>query len=133
MNAASMAQAAYATSARATISARGAEFRALANVTGQLAAAAKRKADDHPGYVAALARNLEIWTIFGADVAHADNALPKALRAQIWNIAAFVRTHTLQLLRSEDGATPEILITINRNIMRGLDPDTNAPPAAGAP
>lgn len=103
----------------ATASPRSIESAALAKATADLMTASRRAGADHPGYIAALSKNLTLWTLFAADAGHPLNALPVELRAAIIRLAAFVRKQTL-LLQRGDLADIESLLEINRNVLAGL-------------
>jgi flagellar protein FlaF len=116
VNAFHLARTAYATAAPVRPP-RSVEYDAFARVTERL----KQEAGDHasfPGLVSALAENQRLWTILATDVADADNALPESLRARIFYLAEFTRTHTRRVLRRM--ATPDALVEINLAVMRGL-------------
>ncbi len=103
----------------ATASPRSIEGAALAKASADLKAASARISDDHPGYIAALSRNLTLWTRFAADAADSRNGLPVELRAGVIRLAAFVRHHTMRLQRG-DPAEISVLLEINKNIAEGL-------------
>lgn len=75
---------------------------------------------DYPAYVAALSKNLALWTLFAADAGSDHNPLPLKLRAGIVQIAAFVRAETLRLQRSQSETGIAALVEINANISAGL-------------
>ncbi len=109
----------YRKSMLATASSRAVESAALAKVTAELQSAADRATKDHPAYIAALSKNLALWTLLAADAAHPGNALQVELRASIIRLASFVRRQTLKL-QSGGGGEIEGLLEINRNILIGL-------------
>lgn len=119
----------YRNAMLATANPRFIEAAALSKAAARLKAAAERAGGDHPGYIAALSRNLTLWTLLAADAAHPRNSLPAELRAAIIRLAGFVRRQTLQLQRS-GGADIDVLLEINANIAAGLH--QSAPPPAGA-
>lgn len=128
MSVTTRARNAYQQSTQSTATPRAVEYKLLSRLTGALVAGENNKKTDLPAYIDALSRNLEFWTVIGADTAHRNNALPPALRAQIFYLYEFVRSHTNKLYNSNDGLTAEALIDINKNIMMGLrhDPAPNA-------
>ncbi|MEM1356477.1 MAG: flagellar biosynthesis regulator FlaF [Planctomycetota bacterium] len=89
------------------------EYQAFAQVTHRM-----RDAQDFPVLADALHRNLKLWTLIAADVAGQGNALPEALRAQLFYLAEFTRTHTASVLRGDAEAGP--LVEINLAVMKGL-------------
>lgn len=125
MDAQSRAYAAYGDARAAAKSPRQVEYLAFARITRSLSDAAAETdgaADaakpDFPRLAAALHENLKLWTIVAADVATPGNALPEALRAQLFSLAEFTRAHTRRVLAREAG--PAALIELNTAIMRGL-------------
>ncbi len=105
----------------ATASPRSIEGAALSRAAADIKAASARIIADHPGYIAALSRNLTLWTRFAADAADPRNGLPLELRADVIRLAAFVRHQTLRLQRGEE-AELDVLLDINKNIAAGLAP-----------
>jgi len=110
----------YRQAMRATACPRAIEGAALLKAATDIQSAAIRAEADYPGYIAALSRNLTLWTILAADAAHPDNALPADLRGAIIRLAAYVRVQTLRLQQSRAGAGADALVEINRNIAEGL-------------
>ena len=104
----------------ATANPRTLECAALAKITAELDAARSRKTTEFPRYVAALSRNLSLWTQFAGDAAHDGNGLPAALRREIIRLATFVRAHTFRLHSRDSIADDSVLIDINRNVLAGL-------------
>lgn len=104
----------------ATAGPRSIESAALLQTAAQLQAASENAKSDFPAFIAALSRNLTLWTLLAADAARPDNALPQDLRSAVMRLAAFVREQTLRLQRNETGAEVAALIEINRNIAAGL-------------
>ncbi|MFN0024048.1 MAG: flagellar biosynthesis regulator FlaF [Parvularculaceae bacterium] len=127
MQKASPAQGVYRHAMRATASPRAIEAGAIADATRDLKSGIAGRERDFPAYIAALSRNLGLWTHLAADIIHLDNKLPNELRTQLLRLAAFVRSHTLRLQRQDVAADPNVLIEINQNIIAGLQ----AAPAAG--
>lgn len=117
---ASPARAGYQKSMLATSSPRAIEIEALARTSAELARAMERREADYPAFVAALSKNLTLWTRFAADAAGEGNALPADLRAGIIRLASFIRTATFRLMRSADAGDASALIEINANVMEGL-------------
>jgi flagellar protein FlaF len=117
----SLASKGYQSSMLATASPRSIEGAALSRAAADIRAASARIGADHPGYIAALSRNLTLWTRFAADAADARNGLPLELRAGVIRLAAFVRHQTLRLQRGEP-AEIDVLLEINKNIAAGLTP-----------
>ena len=118
MNALEQARTAYGSAAAPIKTPRAAEFDALARVSHRLRDALRRKATDYPGFVAALADNRRLWTMFATAVAESDNALPKDLRARVFWLAEFTDHHSHQILTA--GADAAVLIEINAAVLKGL-------------
>ena len=64
-------------------------------------------------------RTARLWSTLALDVADPDNALPAALRAQLFYLFEFTEVHSRRLL-GRDGASPDILVEINTAVLRGL-------------
>lgn len=120
MPAASSAGAGYQRSMLATSSPRVIESEALARASADIKRCYEKREGDYPAYVAALSRNLALWSLFAADAASSGNQLPKALRAGVIRLAAFVRVETLRLQRSRAEAGIDALLEINANVSAGL-------------
>lgn len=82
---------------------------------------------------AAVRYNRKLWMIFGQSVTRDENPLPKAVRTNIFNLAAFVIERSHQIEMKFEPEKIDALININREIAAGLRAsDTPAPqPAAG--
>lgn len=120
MSNAATARGAYRRAMAATAGPRSIEAEAFENVSAALARSARGSAADYPAYVAALSRNLSLWTILAADVARDDNRLDAETRSRIWNLATFVRQHTTRLLQSGVAADVGSFLAINAAIATGL-------------
>ncbi len=118
MNTTLQARAAYGAAPLTLRTGRSAEYQVFAEVTARLRAASNAAQADFPRLVAAVHDNRRLWTHLAADVADADNALPQALRAQIFYLAEFTDHQSQRILRGE--ASAAALIDINLAIMRGL-------------
>ncbi len=116
----SLAGASYRQAMLATASARSIEGAALAKAAADIQRSFDRRDRDHPGYIAALSRNLTLWTHLALDAAHPGNALPVDLRAAVIRLSAFVRAHTLRLQSRDAAVDAGVLLEINRNILAGL-------------
>ncbi len=77
---------------------------------------------------AALADNQKLWGVLLFDVMETENPLPEKLKAGIISLAMFVDQYTPEVMAGRKAAQP--LITINRNIMRGMK---GLAPAAESP
>lgn len=117
MTATSLALSAYRSSAAPIRSDRGSEYAAFETVTARLAKAA-HPTSTMPNRAAALHDNRRLWTVLATDLASDDNALPQALRAQLFYLAEFSLLQSSAALK--DATAIEPLIDINRAVMRGL-------------
>ncbi len=120
----------YSASMRAASDPRMNELRLFAQITSAMVETESARRADYPAFVAALSRNLQLWTVIAADVSTEGNKLPKELRARIFQLAEFVRTTTAAILSGDASAAASILIDINRDIMSGLQ---TAPLMNGGP
>ena len=118
MNASQLARQAYAPTTFSLNAGRETEAQILSRITARLKQADVLKEKDYPGFVAALHSNRRLWTLFATDVAGEDNALPPALRAQVFYLAEFTDLHTQRVLREKRSIAP--LIEINTAVLRGL-------------
>jgi len=118
VNAFDLAQSAYRPTGASTRSEASIEYEALARVTRRIQAAANADAVVPHDLYAALHDNLRLWTVIAEAVADAGNALPEELRARLFYLAEFTLKHTRLVFRRE--AKPDILLEINRSVMRGL-------------
>ena len=118
MNASQLARQAYAPTTFSLNAGRETEAQILSRITARLKQADVLKEKDYPGFVAALHNNRRLWTLFATDVAGEDNALPPALRAQVFYLAEFTDLHTQRVLREKRSIAP--LIEINTAVLRGL-------------
>ena len=118
MNALSQARQAYAASAAPTRSARSVEYETLARITHRMRRAAQQGQVGFADLAAALHDNRRLWGIFAAEVADADNPLPRDLRARLFYLAEFTLHHTPLVLSGEAGI--DALLDLNTAVMRGL-------------
>ena len=116
MNAFNMAQRAYAPTTAPTRSERSIEYDVIARITSRLKNAITK--NEYPKLIEALHENNALWRALSIDVADADNALPKSLRARIFYLAEFTDTQTKKVIRKNDSAVP--LLEVNMAILRGL-------------
>lgn len=114
------ARARYEKSMLATSSPRAIEHEALARISAEIKRTHANRQAEFPAYVAALSKNLALWTQFAADSADPTNPLPESLRAAIIKIYAYVQRETLRLQRSHAEGGIEALLEINGNVCAGL-------------
>ena len=112
-----LAQSAYNPVQSAVKTERGIEHAAFERITAQLSQA-DRLGASVAQKAAALHDNRRLWTLMAANVAESSNALPQALRAQIFYLAEFTLQHSRKALTAGAPITP--LIDINTAVMRGL-------------
>ena len=121
MTASALARNAYHESARTTASPRAVERQLLSKLTTAIVVAQKKRDDDPAGFIRALGKNLEFWTVVATDVASEGNQLPVELRAQLFYLFEFTQHYTRKLMAdNENNFDAEPLIDINQNIIRGL-------------
>ncbi|MDF1793199.1 MAG: flagellar biosynthesis regulator FlaF [Thalassobaculaceae bacterium] len=100
---------------------RDLEYRLLAQVTGGLMKARDGRAALQEKYNWIL-QNEKVWGVFLADVNDPDNSLPRQLKGGIASLALWVMKET-KFVMSDDNASLDDLIEINRQIMAGLKPE----------
>ena len=96
--------------------ARDAEYDAFSRVTRMLRQAAE--AGHGPGWIDAVDKNNQLWTLLASDLADPGNKLPDQLRAGLLSLAGFALRHGHRALSGKVGIEP--LIDINMAMMRGL-------------
>lgn len=117
---------AYNRAIKNTSSPRDVEYRLLGQVTSALMKAQQRMTDARtkPTVMAevmdALNWNNQVWDTFVQDVGTEGNMLPRELRAAIVSLGIWVSRET-NLVTSGEGDI-EALISVNKAIMRGLNP-----------
>lgn len=126
MTVSALARDAYHQSARTTASAREVERQLLSRLTTALVVAEKNRESDNPGYIRALSKNLEFWTVIATDIASDGNQLPTELRSGLFYLFEFTRSHTHKIISGDAALDAEPLIEINQNIIRGLQAPENA-------
>ena len=115
---ASLANNGYASSIQSTGSDRSIEYQAFAHVTQALTSVNRDAPDYFAKLFEALHKNLKLWTILSVEVANDNNELPAELRANLFYLAEFTRAHTAKVQAGK--ADTDVLIDINRMVMRGL-------------
>ena len=117
---------AYKRTIRQTAAPRDVEYRLLAQVTAALIKAkdVRESSGRDPRRMAqmmdALNWNNQVWDAFVEDVGTEGNMLPRELRAAIVSLGIWVTRET-NLVSSGEGDI-DALISVNRAIMRGLNP-----------
>ena len=119
---------AYKKALNKTASSRNAEYRLLAQVTAALIEAKEADGDmrKNPAKMKMLAHalnwNNEVWSTFMDDCRSEDNKLPEKLRGGILSLGIWVNKETQAALNGDAGL--DALISVNRDIMKGLDDAT---------
>lgn len=100
----------------------------LANLDGERlereallkAASLLEYARTHPDDTAALADALEftveLWTVFQADVADAENPLSKETKERVLSLGAFMDNAARELVGTFDAATLRAMVEVHRNL-----------------
>jgi flagellar protein FlaF len=97
------------------------EYDLLARCTQRLTAAWADRKINYMALIVALDANQQLWSTLASDVALPTNGLPAQLRSQLFYLYEFTCLHS-RLVR-ENGASVEVLVDINRAVMRGLRGD----------
>jgi len=114
---------AYQRTLKNTENPRNTEYRLFAEITRDLLEAQKHGVVD-ARLVEAIDRNRKLWIALGTDCASDSNMLPKETRAAIVSLSIWVQKYSREVTRKGEDITP--LIDVNRNIMKGLNPDASA-------
>ena len=119
---------AYKKALNQTASSRNAEYRLLAQVTAALIDAQETAGDmkKSPAKMQKIAEalnwNNEVWSAFMEDCRSENNKLPEKLRGGILSLGLWVGKETQAAMNGE--VSLEALISVNRDIMKGLDDAT---------
>lgn len=113
-----LARAAYGQREAPVRTARAQEYDLLARCTQKMAMASAQSTDEFPLLATAVYENLQLWCALAVDVADEDNALPSALRAQLFYLYEFTANHSRAVLANR--ASVGVLVDINTAVMRGL-------------
>lgn len=101
--------------------ARAQEYDLLGRCTQKMAMAWTKRREDFPLLATAVHENLQLWSALAVDVADQGNGLPAPLRAQLFYLYEFTATHSRAVLANR--ASVEVLVDINKAVMRGLRGD----------
>jgi len=115
---------AYQQAAARAESPRDIEYRLFGQVTRALMTAAETEALEIGARMDALDWNRRLWSVLAADCASEGNQLPAPLRANIISLSMWVNRHTSAIMRNEAEFGP--LIDVNKMIMQGLEPRSDA-------
>lgn len=120
-----MGYTAYKASQQQNQDTRDVEYRLLAQVTAALIAAKEKNAAyELREKLDAILWNRDVWSALRVDLSSDGNGLPKELRASLISIAIWVEKESLRLL--DGNGDIDALIDVNRNIMAGLKPHSDA-------
>jgi len=123
-----LAYKAYGDITKRTSSDRQLEQALFLQITEALESAAEAGPKEFLGWVDAIHRNLQLWTVLATDLLNPNNPLPDDLKGRLISIFQFVRRHSHTLLGGQGDIAD--LIEINRNIM-GLPAKTGGPAVEG--
>ena len=118
MNAQLFARTAYGRPETPIRSARQIEYDLFAKITQRLAQADQQRETHFPAFMKALHDNVQLWRVLATDVASSGNGLPQQLRARLFYLYQFTDQHSRKVMKHE--ASVEVLVDINKAIMRGL-------------
>tara|TARA_S200000501_G_scaffold188722_1_gene177491 strand:- start:182 stop:637 length:456 start_codon:yes stop_codon:yes gene_type:complete len=124
---------AYKKALNKTSSDRDTEYRLLAQVTASLIEAKEADGDMRVNpkkmrlVAEALNWNNEVWAAFMDDCRSSDNRLPEKLRGGILSLAIWVGKETKLAMNGDSDL--EMLIAVNRDIMKGLSASTAPEPS----
>ena len=121
---------AYKKALHKTASGRDIEYRLLAQVTASLIEAKDADGDMRTNplkmrtIAVALNWNNEVWAAFMDDCRSSENQLPEKLKGGILSLGIWVKKETRLAMSGE--TTLDMLIAINRDIMKGLNASLQA-------
>lgn len=119
MNVIDQARQAYAPTQVSIRTERAVEAQLFSQVTSRLRKAASTDPKNFPKLVEALHENRRMWITLATGVADKENALPDALRAQLFYLAEFTEHHSRLVLNRK--ANVDVLVEINTAVLRGLN------------
>ena len=122
--------AAYARTAKATLTGRDLEAQLLLRAAARLSAIHEGWPDSSVDLNPALVFNRKLWTIFATSATRPDYPLPSDLKANIANLALFIFKRQFEIEAAPAPEKLRALISINREIATGL---RTSAPAARAP
>ncbi|CAA7616134.1 putative Flagellar FlaF family protein [Candidatus Terasakiella magnetica] len=82
-------------------------------------------------FLAAIRVNWRLWTIFQAELASDECALPIEMRQNVLSLCNFVDKRTVEIIASRDRSLADSLININRQLAAGLFVQVPSPAAPG--
>ena len=111
-----LAHQAYGTVQHRTASDKEIEQALMAQITNELEEVSNAESPSRTQWFEAISRNLQMWTIFTADLLNPNNQLPEELRSQILFLGEFVRQQSRALFAAGEGDLSEI-IAINKILL----------------
>ena len=115
----------YAAVQRETLTGRALEREVVIRITARLEGADTSAPGGPTALISAGEENRRLWTTLAIDLANPQNQCSDELRAGLISLAAFVQGHSRSVISGT--ASPQILVEINRNIIKGLSsPDMAA-------
>jgi flagellar protein FlaF len=118
--------AAYANTAKATLSGRDLEAQLLLRAAARLSAVHEGWPNSSPDLAPALIYNRKLWTVFATSATRPENPLPNAIKSNIANLALFIFTRQLDIEQAPAPEKLRALITINREVATGLRSSVSA-------
>jgi flagellar protein FlaF len=113
--------AAYARTAKTTVTPRELEAQLLLRSAARLTALRDNWANRTPADVAsALDFNKRLWLVFTSAVTRPENPLPNLLKSNIASLAVFIFGRHLELIGAAEARQLNVLISINRELAAGL-------------
>jgi len=125
VNAQLFARTAYGRPETPIRSPRQIEYDLFAKITQRLSLTHQQRDADFPAFMKALHDNVHLWRVLASDVASSGNGLPQQLRARLFYLYQFTDQHSRKVMKNEGAA--EVLIDINKAIMRGLRGEGDQP------
>lgn len=113
-----LAQKAYGQVQQRTASDKDIEITIIQQITRELEAAADAEDPPISQMVDAVSRNLQLWTIFAADLANPNNTVADQGKAGLISISGFVHRESMKLLSGKGEI--EDLIDVNRNLLTSM-------------
>jgi flagellar biosynthesis activator protein FlaF len=123
--------AAYAQTAKATLSGRDLEAQLLLRAAARLSAVQEGWPQTSEDLSPALLYNRKLWTVFATSATRPENPLPNEVKNNIANLAVFIFTQQFEIERERKPEKLRALISINREVATGLrgKPATQSAPA----
>lgn len=109
-----MSYARYAATQAATEHSREAEIRAFATIARELEAAGSARV----ARVAALHRNMRLWSVLQTDLLHEGNKLPPQLKGMLVSLAVYAQKASMAAM--DDDRPLRSLAELNRDMAEGL-------------